>query len=62
MRDGQGQEGATAREYALMAALIAMVLFGAVAALGSGMRTSYECDGQRIDGLARSSPVVDVDC
>jgi pilus assembly protein Flp/PilA len=34
------QSGATAIEYAMMAALIAVVIVGAVTALGTGVRTT----------------------
>lgn len=45
------ESGATAVEYALMAALIAMVIFGAVALLGSNLREFYDCTATAVDGL-----------
>jgi pilus assembly protein Flp/PilA len=42
MRDILSEEsGATAIEYSLMAALIAMVIIGAVSAVGTGVKDSF---------------------
>ena len=45
------ESGATAAEYAIMVALIAMVIFGAVALLGSTLFDSYECTGEHVSEL-----------
>lgn len=45
------QDGATAVEYALMAALIALVIFGAVAVLGSNLGGLYDCTATAVDAL-----------
>jgi pilus assembly protein Flp/PilA len=44
------EEGATAIEYALMVALIAIVIFAAVAFLGQSTNSVYE-NGQLLDTL-----------
>jgi pilus assembly protein Flp/PilA len=44
-------EGATAVEYAIMAALVAVVIIVAVAALGLNMKASYECTASRVGEL-----------
>ena len=38
----QDEEGATAIEYGLIAALIAVVIIGAVTALGTNLSTTFE--------------------
>ena len=45
------ESGATAVEYALMAALIALVIFGAVAVLGSNLGEFYDCTATAVGGL-----------
>ena len=42
------EEGATAVEYALMVALIAVVIIAAVTVLGTNARTSFETTGSAI--------------
>ena len=42
------QDGATAAEYAIMVALIALVIFSTVALLGSTLGSSFECTESRI--------------
>lgn len=44
-------EGATAVEYALMAALIALVIFGAVVVLGTNLGNLYDCAATAVDGM-----------
>jgi Flp pilus assembly pilin Flp len=51
MRNVRGEEGATAVEYALMAALIAMVIFAAVVALGRNLGESYDCTAEHVEQL-----------
>lgn len=43
-----GEEGATAVEYGLMAALIAVVIIGAVYTLGQVLKTTFEDVGTAI--------------
>ena len=50
-RGGPNESGATSVEYALMAALIALVIFGAVAYLGTSLFDSYECTGEHVSQL-----------
>jgi Flp pilus assembly pilin Flp len=47
----RGEAGATAAEYALMAALIAMVIFVAVVALGRNLGESYDCTAEHMEQL-----------
>lgn len=54
-----GEDGATAVEYALMAALIAMVIVGAVAYLGTALFESYECTGEHVSQLTDDPHSVD---
>jgi Flp pilus assembly pilin Flp len=51
----RGEDGATAVEYALMAALIAMVIFVAVIGLGRNLGESYDCTAEHVEQL-RSDP------
>jgi Flp pilus assembly pilin Flp len=53
-------EAATAVEYAIMAALIAVVIIVSVTALGLNMRASYECTASKV-GALESTPG-DPDC
>lgn len=46
------EEGATAVEYGLMVALIAVAIIGAVAALGGYLNDLFERVGGEIDGAA----------
>lgn len=46
------EEGATAVEYGLMVALIAVVIIGAVAALGGYLNDLFQGVGGKIDGAA----------
>ena len=46
-----GEHGATAVEYGIMVALIALVIFGAVAVLGSNLGEFYDCTATAVDGL-----------
>jgi pilus assembly protein Flp/PilA len=49
---GWGEEsGATAVEYAIMVALIAMVIVGSVAFLGGMLRDSYGCTAEHVEHL-----------
>lgn len=42
------QDGATAVEYAIMVALIAAVIIGAVVTIGNNSKQSFECVGDQI--------------
>jgi pilus assembly protein Flp/PilA len=46
------EEGATAVEYALMVALIAVVIIGAVTLLGNNASTSFDTTAQAIGGAS----------
>jgi pilus assembly protein Flp/PilA len=56
----RSEEGATAAEYALMAALIALVIIAAVALLGSSLQDSFECSASHVSNLGGNP--ADVDC
>jgi pilus assembly protein Flp/PilA len=47
---GWNEEGATAVEYGLMVALIAVVIIGAVIALGGNLSTTFQNVADRIGG------------
>ncbi len=56
MRSGSSDEaGATAVEYALMAALIALVIFGAVAVLGSNLSEFYDCTATAVGSMPETA-------
>jgi len=48
MRLVHEEEGATAIEYALLAALIALVIVGAISALGTNLKKVFENVGKAI--------------
>lgn len=48
----QEERGATAVEYALMVALIAVVIIGAVTLLGNNASTSFDTTAQAIGGAS----------
>jgi len=45
------ERGATAVEYALMVSLIALVIFGAVVALGGSTRDLFDCVATSVNDL-----------
>ena len=45
------QVGATAVEYAIMVSLIAVVIIGAVVALGTTTNAMYDCAASAVSGL-----------
>jgi pilus assembly protein Flp/PilA len=54
-----GEGGATAVEYSIMVALIALVIIGAVALLGESLSDSYDCSATHVANLTQLS---EVDC
>ena len=55
----ESDDGATAAEYALMAALIAMVIIAAVALLGSALQDNFECSASHVSNLGADPGNVD---
>lgn len=51
----EDQMGATAVEYGLMVALIAIIIFAAVVFVGSALRSDFDCVGSNIEA-APSTP------
>ena len=49
-RFAQDEDGATAIEYGLIAALIAVAIIGAVTALGDSLSSNFAEIGSKIDG------------
>jgi pilus assembly protein Flp/PilA len=49
-RDEINERGATAVEYGLMVALIAVVIIAAVTALGTGLKTKFETVSNAVTG------------
>ncbi|WP_083441703.1 Flp family type IVb pilin [Nitriliruptor alkaliphilus] len=52
----RGQDGATAVEYGIMVALIAVVIISAVYALGSQLNDDYECVEQYVRETPQNAP------
>jgi Flp pilus assembly pilin Flp len=52
MAEPREHEGATSIEYALMAALVAVVIMLAVMAVGTATRTSLECSASKVGALS----------
>ncbi len=52
----QMEEGATAVEYGLMVALIAVVIIVAVVALGNQVSSTFDCTATSIDTASNSCP------
>lgn len=55
----RGEHGATAIEYAIMAALIAVVIIVAVAAVGTNLKESYDCAATAVGALPGADPCVE---
>ncbi len=52
----QDTSGATALEYGLLAALIAVVIIAAVTTLGENVRTTFEEVGAAVQGANNANP------
>jgi pilus assembly protein Flp/PilA len=56
LRRQSDSEGATAVEYGIMVALIAIVIIAAVAFLGGELESDFECVGSSISGNSNVCP------
>jgi len=52
----KGNDAATAVEYAIMAALIAVVIIAGVRAVGTNLTESFECVGSAVGALPGLDP------
>ncbi|MCX8032573.1 MAG: Flp family type IVb pilin [Thermoleophilia bacterium] len=52
----RSEEGATAVEYGLMVALIAVVIIGAVAALGLALSGKFQTVADKVGGAGATTP------
>lgn len=52
------EDGATAVEYGIMVALIALVIFSGVALLGTNLGETYDCAASAVGVLPEADPCV----